>query len=359
DAPAAIREAFFDATKRRLAGPRRVLAVQDTTGLDLAVGPLHVHSTLAVTLQGVPVGLLSQFVWARDPADPGTRHRRKTTPIDQKESLKWLLAWEESQRGLPLGTQLIHVGEREADVYDLFLHAVQSPPHQLLVRACRDRKTDDETRHLFGELEALPVQDAREVQLPRAGKRAPRQAVLSLRYKRVVLHPPKHRTGEKLPKIVVDAIWVQEYAPPAGETAVEWLLLTTAAVECVADAWERVEWYGYRWRVERYHFVLKSGCKIEERQLETVSRMSTCLAVYSVVASRLLELTYAAREHPREGAGSWVSREEWEVLWLRRPPAEPIPPAPTVREVVREIAGLGGFQGRKGDGEPGVKTLWE
>lgn len=360
DAPAAIRAAFFHATKRRLDGLPRVLAVQDTTDLELVLGPhLHVHSTLAVSTHGVPLGLLSQLAWTRDPHDEGARHQRKTKALDQKESLKWLLAWEESQSHLPLGTQLIHVGDREADIYDLFLHAVQSPPHQLLVRACHDRKVDDEVGHLRGELEALPVQDACEVQLPRAGNRKPRRAVLSLRYKRVTLRPPKHRTPEKLPKSVLDAILVQEYAPPAGEKAVAWLLLTTVAVESLADAWERVAWYGYRWRVERYHFILKSGCKIEARQLETVGRMNTCLAVYSVVASRLLELTYHARESPGAPGEAWLSREEWEVLWLHRHPEQPLPASPTVRDVVREIAGLGGFLGRKGDGEPGVKTLWE
>jgi len=157
----------------------------------------------------------------------------------------------------------------------------------------------------------------------------------------------------------VDAILVREEAPPPGEAPIEWLLLTTVPVDGVEAAWERVRWYTYRWLVERYHYVLQSGCRIEQRHLETAARLACCLAVYAVVACWLLRLVYSARAAPEAPATTLVSAAEWAVLWGARHPSRPLPPVPTLRQFVREVAGLGGFLGRRHDGEPGVKTLWQ
>ena len=113
------------------------------------------------------------------------------------------------------------------------------------------------------------------------------------------------------------------------------------------------------WQFERYHFVLKSGCKLEELQLETSARLRRALSLYAMVAARLLHLTYKARQEPEASCEPTVSREEWQVLWQRFCPGQPLPEqAPRLRQAVRWIARLGGFLGRKHDGEPGVKVLW-
>jgi hypothetical protein len=358
DAPDAIRLSYFNATKKRLAG-QMVLAIQDTTDLDLSHGlALQVHTTLALSLAGVPMGLLSQLVWTRDPEDNHKSERRRELPIEEKESGKWLAALAQSQQNIILGTTLVHVGDREADIYDLFLAVAQTPHAELLVRACRDRKLG-ENSYLFEFMAMQPILEIKNVSLPRADERPAKTVLMSLRCARVTLKPPKHRKIEKLPEMVIDAIFVEEMYPIDEKKKVQWLLLTTLAVESTADAWERVRWYKLRWRIERYHLVLKSGCKIEERQLATVGRMSMCLAMYSIVASRLLELMYGARENPLWRADILLEKEEWEVVYGIRYPEKELPKeAPTLQELVREIAGLGGFLGRKGDGQPGVKTLW-
>lgn len=373
DLPERIRAGHTRATKTFLAGAGRVLAVQDTTTLNWShhpstrgLGPIStapkeqgllVHSTLAVTTAGVPLGLLDQQVWARDVTKHGKKHTRRIRATAEKESQKWLDGVTAAQTDLPAGVELIHVGDAESDVYDLFVHAQATPGTQFLIRACQDRRTTTGA-HLWATLEAQPIVDIRAVELARTPERVPRQARLALRWTRVTLQPPRQGTTGRTP-VTVDAVLVVELDPPEGVAPVVWLLLTTVAVLTTADAWERVTWYTYRWRIERYHLVLKSGCRIEDRQLQTAERLTGCLAVYAIVAVRVLQLTEQARLTPDAPGTALISSLEWRLLWRVRHPEAPEPPdPPTLRTVVREIAQLGGFLARRGDGEPGVITLW-
>jgi hypothetical protein len=373
--PKQVLAAHCQRTKQQLADQPVVLAVQDTTTLDWSqhpattgLGPvttsgrqqgLLVHSTLAVSLSGLPLGLLDQQVWAREAASTGQRHQRRSRAVADKESQKWLSAVSASQAGLPDGVQLVHVGDREADVYDLFLAAEQQGA-MVLIRAAQDRRTATPAGRLRATLEQLPEADRQVRRLPRSEDRPARPVTLALRWATVTLQPPKHRATERLAAVVLDAVLVQQLDPAPGEPAIEWLLLTSVPIDDLASAWQRVDWYTYRWRIERYHLVLKSGCRIEARQLATAARLRCCLAVFAVVACWLLRLTYAARESPDAPATDLLTNEEYAVLWAARHPAQPTPPQPepTLREAVREIAGLGGFLGRRHDGEPGVITLW-
>lgn len=373
DLPERLRAGHTQATKAHLAGAGRILAVQDTTSLNWThhpatsgLGPiatdtrargLLVHSTLAVTTTGVPLGLLDQQVWAREATARGQKHQRRKRATAEKESQKWLDGVTAAQVDLPAGVELVHVGDAEADVYDLFVHAQATPGAQFLIRAAQNRRTAA-GRLLWDALEAQPVADIREIDLVRTPERRPRRARLALRWTRVTLQPPKHRPAGLEP-VTLDAVLVAEIDPPEGVAPVVWLLLTTVAVMTTADAWERVDWYTYRWRIERYHLVLKSGCRIEERQLHTAARLESCLAVYAVVAVRVLQLTERARETPDAPATGLLSPTEWRLLWLVRHPDQPLPTGvPTLREAVREIAQLGGFLARRRDGEPGVITVW-
>src|SRR3954471_19286549 len=220
DRPAAIRTAHMTATKQRLAAQARVLAVQDTTSLDFTghvvrdLGPLaapdhyglFVHSTLAVSLDGVPQGLLAQEEWARAAPPPGGRPPPHERPVAAKESQKWLTAVAQSRATLPAAVTLIHIGDREADIYELFL-AVASQPHTaLVVRAAQDRRVEAPTGALWATLDAQPIADTRTLTLPRATDRPAREARLSLRWTRVILRPPKARAAEHLPALPVDAL---------------------------------------------------------------------------------------------------------------------------------------------------------
>lgn len=359
---------------QRIAPERLLLVLQDTTSLNYSAFPtteglgplgsgkaqgLFVHSALATSPAGVPLGLLDQQVWARDPAKKGSRHQRRKRPIEEKESFKWLRGLRATLEGLPQSVCVVTVADREADVFDLFWDAHQRGA-QLLVRSSWNRSLTGEQRYLWEEVARSPVQGRFTVEVGRAGNRLPRQATVEVRFMSVEIKPPRYRRAEKgLFPLPLTAIDVRELNPPSEQDGVHWLLLTNRPVADFAQAQRYVRWYSLRWLIERYHFVLKSGCKIEQRQLGTAERLKRCLAVYAIVAWRLLWLTYQARVTPTAPCTVALETHEWQALYCYihktpTPPAEP----PSLNQAVRWIAQLGGFLGRKGDGEPGVKVLW-
>jgi hypothetical protein len=372
--PTAILPSHVRATYQRLAAVPLVLAAQDTTLLDYTAHPateglgrlgnsktqgLVVHTTLAFTLERVPLGLLAQEVWARAPGTaPAADH--KTRPIADKESQKWLTslnAVAAAKRACP-ATQFVSVGDREADVYDLFV-APRPAGVDLLVRAAWDRCVDHPEGYLWATVQAAPVAATVLVSLPRHGAQPARTATLTLRFRPVTLRPPRHRTKEGLAAVTLWAVLAIEPNPPPGAKALEWLLLTTVPVETVERAEERLAWYGCRWGIEVWHLVLKSGCRLEAKQLAEADRLRRCLAVLSVVAWRILYATMLARDLPDAPASLLLDRDEWEALCcaIQRVPTPPAEP-PSLRQAVRWLAQLGGFQARAADGEPGVTVLW-
>jgi Transposase DNA-binding/Transposase Tn5 dimerisation domain len=364
------------ATYERAAAVPVVLAVQDTTELDwgpesvtAGLGPLGapshqgllVHTTLAFTPERVPLGVVAQAVWARDPWTVGQRVTRKQRPMAEKESYKWLASLQavgEARQACPQ-THWVSVGDREADVYDLFV-AERPAGVDLLVRAAWDRRVEHPEQYLWATVSAWPVAATLTVHVPRHEGQPARQAVLSLRFGAVTLRPPRHRRAEKLPTVTVWAVYVQEEYPPAGAEPLEWLLLSTGTVPTVDTAVERVEWYGVRFGIEVWHKVLKSGCRIEARQLETSERLQRCLPLYSVLAWRILYATLLSRALPEVPCTVLLVLEEWQALYcaIHHTPTPPATP-PTLQQAVHWLARLGGFLERRGDGEPGVTVLWK
>jgi len=371
----AMLASHVQSTTRRMQAVPLVLAVQDTTYLDWTdhpatdgLGPLAApshqgllaHTTLALSPERVPLGLLQQQVWARD-KDVRRHQDHKQRPIAEKESQKWLTSLDAVivARAECPATQFVSVGDREADVYDLFLVARPSGV-DLLVRAAQDRKADHPERYLWAALASVAVAATVSVHIgARAGQPA-RDATVQVRWRQITLRPPNSRASEKLPNITVWAVWAIEPHPPPGVEPIEWLLLTTVPVGTVDDALERLAWYAARWGIEVWHKVLKSGCRIEDRQLETAERLIRCLTLYSVIAWRILYATMLARAVPDVPCSVLLDQDEWQGLFCRihRVAVAPEQP-PTLRQAMRWIGQLGGFQGRKGDGEPGVTVLWK
>lgn len=321
---------------------------------------LHVHTTLALTPARVPLGLLAQQVWARDPEDTGQRATRKHRPIADKERQQWLTSVEAvsaAHASCPQ-THVVCVGDREADVYDLF---VQERPAgvDLWGRASWNRRVDQAERSRWAKVAAQPVVATRTVRVPRRGAQPARQATVSVRGCRVVVGPPTHRQAEKLPTLAVWAVQALEAHPPAGVAPLAWLRLTTCAVHTAQDASERLAWYACRWGMEVWHTVLKSGCRIEARQLETAEHLRRGLARYRVIAWRLRYATLLSRAMPEAPCTALLEPEEWQALScaIHLTPTPPATPPP-LRQAVRWIAQLGGFLGRERDGEPGVTVLW-
>lgn len=371
----AMLASHVQATTARMQAAPLVLAVQDTTYLDwtdhpqtTGLGPLAApshqgllaHTTLALTPEHVPLGLLQQQVWAR-PADQSRQGDHKQRPIAEKESQKWLTSLTAviaAREACPT-TRFVSVGDREADVYDLFL--VERPVGvDLLVRAAQDRKVAHPEDYLWRAMATAAIAATVTIGVGARAKQPARLANLTVRWQALTLVPPTKRAREHLPAVTVWAVWAIETAPPPWVSPIEWLLLTTVPVTCTDDALERLAWYAARWGIEVWHKVLKSGCRIEARQLDTADRLIRCLTLYSVIAWRILYATMLARAAPELPCTVLLDADEWEGLYCRIHRVSVAPPTPpTLRQAVRWIAQLGGFQGRKRDGEPGVTVLWK
>jgi hypothetical protein len=365
-----------ESSAERIKTHKVVLAVQDTTDLNytghpaLDMGPINttkdqavgllVHDTMAFTVEGTPLGLLDVQCWARDPKEIGKSDQRKQLPIEQKESMKWLRSYRAVReiQSLCPETMLVSVGDRESDIYELFLEAAQSPHGpQLLVRCERSRQRKAGEVNLWEKVNREPVSGIRVVRVPRKGTQPAREATLEVRHARVTLKPPKDK---KYPPVAVWMVYAKEvHYGPQVKKPLDWMLLTTVEVSGFEDACERLDWYTKRWCIEVYHRTLKSGCKIEDRQLGLAEGLEACLAIDMVVAWRIYHLTSLAREVPDVPCSVFFEEAEWKALYIFKRKSTVLPAKPpSLREAVRMTASLGGFLGRKGDGEPGTTTLW-
>ena len=339
--------------------PRLAVVRRDQPDAAGIVGFLT-HAVLAVSTDGVPLGVLDHQSWTRDPEDSGSKHQRKERPIEDKESYQWLQGQRLIQESIPSSTTVITVADRGADIFELF--ALERPANaELLIRACYDdRRVCEAHDHLRDEVEAAPLCGTYTISLQRHPTRAPRQATMELRYCTVTIKPPRHGVHDAdLEPVELTAILAAEVDAPEGEEPVDWLLLTTLDVDDAEAAIECMRFYTLRWVIERYFYTLKSGCKIEESQLRTRDAVERLLALYAIVAWRLLWMTYAARVDGDVPCTTAFTELEWQTLWRLKHGAEPMPSTPPcLSDAVGWMASLAGFLGRKGDGDPGVKRLW-
>jgi hypothetical protein len=374
--PDKILQSHVEATERRMKSLKLVLAVQDTTYLDWTshpstkdLGPLVTenrqgmlaHSTLAISEERVPLGVLAQKVWTRDPESFAKLKDHKTRSIEEKESHKWLeslSAVEIARKACP-ETHFVSIGDREADIYDLFL-AKRSDGVDLLIRAATDRRVEAEERYLWAAVEAAPVVATTKINIPARNGQKARTVNLEIRWRETILRPPLSRAKEKLAQVTVWAVLATEITPDPNLPMVEWLLLTTIPVQNAQDALKCLEWYSCRWGIETWHKVLKSGCRIEARQLETADRLKRCLTLYSVIAWRVLYATMLSRAVPDLPCSVLLDEPEWQALYctIHKSTILPLAP-PSLGQAVRWVAQLGGFQNRKNDGHPGVTVIWK
>ncbi|MGH9445568.1 MAG: IS4 family transposase, partial [Terriglobia bacterium] len=377
DMPKLLRS-HIESTIERIRTHPVILAVQDTTTLNYTahpaegVGPINttedsavgliLHDTMAFTPEGTPLGLLNVQCWARDPEEAGKRERRHELPIEEKESFKWLVSYRavaEAQKLCP-DTVLISVGDREADIYELFQEAAQDPQGpRLLIRAERTRQRriepKDEQEALWPRMKAEPVAGRLQVKVPRRETRPARIAQLEVRFAPVVLTPPQRIRGSPLS---VWAVYAREvdYSAEVKEP-LDWMLLTTVATENFEEACQRLSWYCRRWGIEVYHRTIKSGCRIEDRRLNKTESLEACLALDLVVAWRVYWLTQVGREKPSTPCDQILKEEEWRVLsaWATGTMAET---APTTQDATRWIGKLGGWLARGKHDYPGTTCMW-
>ena len=358
-------------TAERAQEHRVLLAVQDTSVLDFtthsktsglgitgstehALG-MFLHSTLAVTTEGAALGLVDAQTWTRSPESRGQAQRREQRPLAEKESSKWLKSFRataEWAQAFP-EAQVVSVADREGDLYDLFLAAAAEPRVGVLVRSKQPRRLQEKAELSWENLSAQPAAGRTEVRVPRQPGQPARVASLEIRFGEVQLRPPARK-----PNLPAVTVWIIEGREINSRTTkpLHWRLVTTVKVSQLEEATERLRWYEKRWVIEEFHRVLKSGCGAEKRQLETVERLEKILMLDMIVAWKILEMRRLTRDQPAASAASRLDALEVTVLKkiLKKKPEEPL----AIREAVRAIAKLGGFLGRKTDGEPGATTIW-
>lgn len=370
-------------TLRELAEGMTVLNVQDTTEINLShlntmrglgeIGNpknrgLFLHPSIAMNTEGVPIGLLSAQTWARPIQKKRTtrasrKNARRAKSFEDKESVRWWNAIEQSEQRVDRAGLLLHVGDRESDIYELFAQA-KDAGYRVLTRAARDRSVEGDQAMLWAQVASFsPSKEQRHVSVPersaKDGKpaRAARETSVVIRYGAVTLRAPHRAKGS----IEMWAIEVTEVDPPDGVEPLEWLLLTSDPITSFAEAWLRVDWYRRRWRIEEFFKLLKSGCRIEARQFESRETFEVALGISLLTAVGILALTIQARIEPDAPAANALSPEQEQVLiehaQIHRGRAPESPPL-TLAQAVVFIAMLGGYKARSCDGPPGWLTIW-
>jgi transposase-like protein len=378
---------------REVAGQKpRVLLIQDTTEADYqhhptttGLGPVGngshhgflLQSVLAVVPEsGEVLGLAHQEPFLRKPVPKGETKRERAKR--ERESQ----VWERSVQAIgspPAGVQWIHVGDRGADIFS-FLWLCQSLSTDYVIRAAQDRCIDLEVEdltapvvrpshhkrgedepgtvpslHLFEVARSWKPMGHQELELPATKDRKARTAHLSISYGKVRLLPPTQGPARALPPLLVWVVHAWEASPPEGQEALEWVLLTSVSVESLEEGSERIEWYRRRWIVEDYHQGLKTGCQIEQRQLQDYEGLRRLLGFLAPLAVRLLQIRSASRESPDTPASAVLPLEIVRVVAHQ---AGVAPFQLTVQQCWYTIAKAGGYLARRGDGPPGWKTLW-
>lgn len=370
----AILDEHFSHTAYRAAQEPFVTVIADSsdldfTGLKATKGLGHLSNSdargldffavLVANLAGQPLGLLDARISSRELSTKGKSRTRKDKPTADKESQLWLDGFLHAQERLPEGLPFVYVADAEADIFDLFAVPRREGAH-LLVRSTHERRVDHPAKHLKAALREEPPSGTYEVSLARGGnRRAERQATLTIRFLPVRLLAPLHAVQALAEMVEVYAILAEEEHPPANEAPIQWTLFTTQPTTTFEEARRRTEQYAQRWLIERYFFTLKSGCRVEELQLCSAERLIRAAALFSVVAWRLLWLMHESRLSPHQPCTALLASYEWKALYAFHYPTMKMPDkAPTLREAIRLTARLGGFLARRGDGEPGVQSIW-
>jgi len=361
-------------TEERLRAHPRVLCIEDTSELDfttkkgiVGLGPLnhesrwglYLHPTLAITPERVPLGLLNVHSFTREPGSLG-QDKDAERALEEKESVRWVDGFSRVNELAEqlTDTRLTYIADREGDIYDLFVEApCPERGADWLVRVQHQERLLDDGRKLRQALDAAPVLTEITFERPASNGRRARTVTQQIKVVRVTLKAPS-RPDRSLSDVTVSALLATEPNPPADEDPLDWVLLTNLPVDTPEQAIEKFQWYLCRWQIEVYFKVLKSGCRIEELQLEKREPLEPALSFYMIIAWRVLYLTMLGRECPEMSCDAVFADEEWQAVYLvterKPPPDEP----PSLDTMVRMVAGLGGFLNRKHDGFPGPQTIW-
>jgi Transposase DNA-binding/Transposase DDE domain len=385
---AEILAGHFRSTRERFAATEDVvLVLHDTTefsyhradreaigilhrspiGLDRDGKPRHyvvcgiqMHSSLAVTIDGLPLGLAATKFWTRKEFKGCNALKRKINPtrvpIEKKESIRWLDNVKQSTALLNEPDRCVHIGDRESDIYELFCVA-EALGTYFLVRTCVDRLAGDGKHTIAAEMKEARVRGLHRIPV-RDKTGNPSEAILEIKYQRIRVLPPigKHK---QYPELLLTVIHAQERGTPQGREKIDWKLITNLPVGSRAEAIEKLEWYSMRWKIETFHKILKSGCKAEESRLRTAERLARLLALFCILSWRIFWLTMMKRSLP--AASPTLAFTAREIYLLDRTVKEKVAEQPQrarLSSYLIKLARLGGYLARVGDSPPGNRVIW-
>ena len=380
-----VIEPYHQKTALSLSELPIALAVGDTTYLDYKkilqkreeYGPignggngLILHSTLALDANnGQPIGLLTEKLWHREHEESEglTKKQKKKKlfrarkrPIEQKESYKWIEALKEVEKLLETAKseskrpKIIHVFDREGDIAEVFEQVSKTSNTGVVVRAAHNRALSEDNSYLKEWLPSQPVKMEVTVELAKTKKRTKRTATLAIRYAPIKLRSPARIQEPEY--FEVYGVYAVEINPPEGCEPVEWMILTTEPVTNHQQAQTILRWYTYRWRIEEYHKILKSGCKAESYRLSGNS-MQVLLGFLTPIAAQLLKMTYLNRTLPEAPASSVLNEVQIEVLVAKsRKPVTAVDL--TVAWAMKAVARLGGYLSHRKKSNIGITVLW-
>ena len=319
------------------------------------------HSSLAVTTEGLPLGLAAVKFWTREKFKGTNALKKKINPtrvpIEEKESIRWLENLRQSTELLAEPTRCVHIGDRESDIYELFCTAKDTGTHFLL-RTCVDRLAGDGTHTIATEMAEVQCKGIHRVEVQdRHGQVS--EAILELRFRRIQVLPPIGKQS-RYPQLVLTVLHATERGRPGNRDPIEWKLITDLPVASRASAVEKLHWYALRWKIETFHKILKSGCKAEDSKLRTAERLVNLLAMFCILGWRIFWLTMLNRSIRHAAPTLAFTALEIDLLNrlapIRAGPKSP-PPA-SLQSSLTQLACLGGYLARANDAPPGNAVVW-
>lgn len=360
-----------------------VLAVHDTTELDFTgkssdeqLGCLSyenkkgffLHNTLLLTNEGIPTAVFHQHYWNRQKATLGKKKERKHLPIEQKESYRWIEGFERVSDHFKnkSSTTVINICDREGDIYELL--QVDRPRNcHYIIRSCNNRRVEnvEDSQHtLWERVNNTPVQGTYRIEVTDQKIRQKRMSTIEVKWLSDVVLTAPYRKNEKSSPISVNIIYAREINAPKDTNAVDWKLLTSLSMKTIDEALTIIRYYNCRWRIERFHYVLKQGCGVEGLQLEQEHNLKNAISLYSLIACKLLAMMYLSREQPQASVYS-IGFTHQQYVWLYTyletfyhiKIDKQTKKNSTIEHFIKLVGTMGGYQ-KHNKPHPGVKVLW-
>jgi hypothetical protein len=317
------------------------------------------HSSLAVTTDGLPLGLAAVKFWNRKKFKGTAALKRKVNPtrvpIEKKESVRWLENLKRSTELLGTPGRCIHIGDRESDIYELFCVGQEIGTH-FLVRTCVDRLAGDGDHTVSADMAKAKIRGRHRIEV-RDAHGNPDMVELEIKYERLQLRPPIGKQKQYRP-LELTVLHAQERGKPKNRKRIDWKLISDLPVRTLKDAIEKLKWYALRWKIEMFHKILKSGCKAEDRRLRTAERLVNLIAIFCIVSWRIFWMTMLNRSDPNASPSLALTKAEIRLLDHIVPDKSASADRNSISRYIIKIARLGGYLARASDPAPGNIVMW-